>query len=62
MTEVISGSDFGRDAVQKARGVCERARTAMATKDQTSLVDINEQLMRTLNMFKGVVQKTRTGF
>ena len=49
------------DAVKKARGVCERARQAIATTDTSLLVDTTESLTRTLNMFKGVVSKTRTG-
>ena len=61
VSEIISGSDFGQDAVKKARGVCERARTAIASKDTATLIDTTEALTRTLNMFKGVVSKTRTG-
>jgi molecular chaperone DnaK len=61
VSEIISGSDFGQDAVKKARSVCERARHAIAQKDTTTLVDTTEALTRTLNMFKGVVSKTRTG-
>ncbi|RMH43561.1 MAG: molecular chaperone DnaK [Deltaproteobacteria bacterium] len=61
VTEIISGSEFGQDAVRKARGVCERARQAIAAKDTATLVDTTEALTRTLNMFKGVVSKTRAG-
>jgi molecular chaperone DnaK len=61
VTEIISGSDFGQDAVKKARGVCERARQAIAAKDLPAVVESSEALTRTLNMFKGVVSKTRTG-
>jgi molecular chaperone DnaK len=59
VSEIISGSDFGQDAVKKARGVVERARTAIANRDLTSLTDATEALTRTLNMFRGVVSKTR---
>ncbi len=59
VSEIISGSDFGQDAVRKARGVCERARAAIAAKDQKQLVETTEALSRTLNMFKGVVSKTQ---
>jgi molecular chaperone DnaK len=59
VSEIISGSDFGQDAVKKARGVVERARTAIANKDLTGLTDATEALTRTLNMFRGVVSKTR---
>jgi molecular chaperone DnaK len=60
VTSIISGSDFGQDAVKKARGVCERARKAIAARDSAQLRETNEALNRTLNMFKGVVSKTRT--
>ena len=61
VSEIISGSDFGQDAVKKARGVCERARQAINTRDTSQLIEANEALTRTLNMFKGVVSKTRAG-
>ena len=61
VSEIISGSDFGRDAVQKARTVCEKARQAITAKDMAAVVDSSEALTRTLNMFKGVVSKTRIG-
>jgi molecular chaperone DnaK len=61
VSEIISGSDFGQDAVKKARSVCEKARHAIAAKEIVPLVESTEALGRTLNMFKGVVSKTRTG-
>src|SRR6266545_253698 len=61
VTEIISGSDFGQDAVKKARGVCDRARQSIAAKDMRQLQDASESLTRTLNMFRGVVSKTRVG-
>jgi molecular chaperone DnaK len=57
----ITGSDFGADAVKKARGVIERAQRAIEAKDVQAIGDSSEALTRTLNMFKGVVQKTRVG-
>jgi molecular chaperone DnaK len=61
VTEIISGSDFGQDAVKKARGVCDRARAAIQAKDVAAVQESTEALTRTLNMFKGVVSKTRAG-
>jgi molecular chaperone DnaK len=61
VSEIISGSDFGQDAIKKARGVCDRARQAIAAKDLRQLQDSSESLTRTLNMFRGVVSKTRVG-
>ena len=58
---IISGSEFGQDAIKKARAVCEKARQAIAVKDLRTLQEATESLGRTLNMFKGVVSKTRAG-
>jgi molecular chaperone DnaK len=59
VSEIISGSEFGQDAVKKARTVCERARQAISAKDLPAILEATEALTRTLNMFKGVVSKTR---
>jgi molecular chaperone DnaK len=59
VTDIIAGSDFGQDAVKKARAVVERTRQAIAAKDLTTLTEATEALNRTLNMFRGVVSKTR---
>jgi molecular chaperone DnaK len=45
--------------VKKARAVVERTRQAIAAKDLTTLTEATEALNRTLNMFRGVVSKTR---
>ena len=57
----INGSDFGQDAVKKARGVIERAHRAVEAKDLQAIDDASEALTRTLNMFRGVVHKARVG-
>jgi molecular chaperone DnaK len=59
--QAIAGSDFGQDAVKKARSVIDRARQGIQGRDQQAVSDSNEALTRTLNMFKGVVAKTRVG-
>ena len=59
VSDAIAGSDFGQDAVKKARAVVERTRLAIGAKDLTALADATEALNRTLNMFRGVVSKTR---
>ena len=61
VTEIIAGSDFGQDAVKKARVVIERTKGALASRDLTGLTEATEALTRTLNMFRGVVSKTRGG-
>jgi molecular chaperone DnaK len=59
--QAIAGSDFGQDAVKKARSVIDRARQGIQGKDLQAVNDSAEALTRTLNMFKGVVAKTRVG-
>jgi molecular chaperone DnaK len=59
VTDIISGSEFGQDAVKKARSVCDRTRQAIAAKDARQLAEAAEALGRTLNMFRGVVSKTK---
>ena len=59
VTDIIAGSDFGQDAVKKARAVVDRTRQAIVAKDLTTLTEATEALNRTLNMFRGVVSKTR---
>ena len=59
--EVIAGSDFGQDAMRKAKAVVERARGAIELKELQGIQDSIEALTRTSNMFKGVVSKTRLG-
>jgi len=59
--QAIAGSDFGQDAVKKARSVIDRARQGIQSRDQQAVGDSTEALTRTLNMFKGVVAKTRVG-
>ena len=41
-----------------ARSVVERVRASIAAKDLAGLTDATEALSRTLNMFRGVVNKT----
>jgi molecular chaperone DnaK len=54
---VVAGSDFGRDAIEKARVVVDRARTLMEKGDVSGLKEQNDALARTQRMFKGVVGK-----
>src|SRR5690349_3437952 len=55
---VVAGSDFGRDAIDKARGVVARARSLIEAGDAVQLKDQLDALARTQRMFKGVVGKT----
>ncbi len=55
--QVVAGSDFGRDAIDKARSVVDRARDLIQAGDATGLKEQVEALARTQRMFKGVVGK-----
>ncbi len=59
VAEIISGSEFGQDAMKKAKAVIERARQAINTKDIPVIIESADALTRTLNMFKGVVSKAK---
>ena len=55
---VVAGSDFGRDAIDKARAVVARARSLMERGDVAGLKEQIDALARTQRMFKGVVGKS----
>jgi molecular chaperone DnaK len=50
----LAKSKFGKDAVQKADAVIARARAAVDAQDLTQLNSAQEQLERTLQLFKGL--------
>ena len=50
----LQKSRFGKDAVRKAEGVMARARAAIEAGDLHQLAAIEEQLDRTLQLFKGL--------
>ena len=58
VSAIISESEFGQDALKKAKVVCEKTREAISTKNAQQLLESTESLSRTLNMFRGVVSKT----
>ena len=55
---IVAGSDFGRDAIDKAKGVVDNARTLLERGDIAGLQGELESLGRTQRMFKGVVGKS----
>ena len=57
VAKVVGGSDYGRDALEKAHGVIERTRIALDRRDTAAIKEQVDALSRTLRMFKGVVQK-----
>ncbi len=54
---VVGASDFGRDALAKARSVVERARQAVQRKDTLAVREQVDMLERTIRMFRGVVSR-----
>jgi molecular chaperone DnaK len=54
---IVAASDFGRDAIGKARSIVDRARQAIAKKDLAAVREQMESLARTHRMFKGVVAR-----
>ncbi|HEX7600302.1 MAG TPA: Hsp70 family protein, partial [Polyangiaceae bacterium] len=57
--QIVASSDFGRDAIDKARAIIAKAKQAMDRKDAAALKEQLEGLSRTHRMFKGVVAKTQ---
>jgi molecular chaperone DnaK len=56
--QIVASSDFGRDAIEKARAIVQRARQAIGKKDVAAIKEQIDGLTRTHRMFKGVVAKT----
>jgi molecular chaperone DnaK len=56
--QIVASSDFGRDAIEKARGIVAKTRTAIARRDAAAVKAELDGLARTHRMFKGVVAKT----
>jgi molecular chaperone DnaK len=56
--QVVASSDFGKDAIGKARTVLDNARAAIKRQDVGAVREQIEGLSRTQRMFRGVVAKT----
>jgi molecular chaperone DnaK len=56
---VVAASDFGREAVNKARRILKDAKEAIESRDLNGIKAQIEALSRTHRMFKGVVTKTQ---
>jgi molecular chaperone DnaK len=56
--QVVASSDFGKDAIGKARSVLDNARAAIKRQDVGAMREQIEGLTRTQRMFRGVVAKT----
>ena len=55
----VGPSDFGREALGKARKAVEATRTAIGRKDTSAVKSQVEQLHRTQRMFRGVVTRVQ---
>jgi hypothetical protein len=60
VARVVAGSDYGRDALEKAQGVIERTRAAWSAARRRRCASRSTR-SRTLRMFKGVVGKSTDG-
>jgi molecular chaperone DnaK len=56
--QIVASSDFGRDAIEKAKGIVGKARQAVSRRDMPAMKEQVEGLSRTHRMFKGVVSRT----
>lgn len=56
---IVASSDFGRDAISKARSVLDKSVQAIERKDTDLVKEQVEGLARTQRMFKGVVSRTQ---
>ncbi len=54
---VVASSDFGREAIGKARSILEKTRDAIAKRESAVVKEQMEALARTHRMFKGVVSR-----
>ncbi len=59
VTEALARSRFGKDAVEKAVGVIKRVKQAVAARDGAQLEASEEQLDRTLQLFKSLAAGAR---
>ena len=57
--EVLSGTPFGQDSLDNVRLILDDAGAAVERRDASALEQVSEPLVRTLNMFHGVVDSAR---
>ncbi len=57
--QIVASSDFGREAVNKARRILKETKQAIDSRDVAAVKAQLESLARTQRMFKGVVTKTQ---
>jgi molecular chaperone DnaK len=57
---MLTGTPFGEDSLDNVRLILDDARMAVERRDAGGLEQVAEPLMRTLNMFRGVVDSGRS--
>jgi molecular chaperone DnaK len=57
--EILAGTPFGEDSLDNVRLILDDARMAVERRDAGGLEQVAEPLLRTLNMFRGVVDSGR---
>ena len=55
---MVEGSEFGKEALGKARDLISRAQEAIAAQDVAQLNEAIDTLKRTQKMFKGVLARS----
>jgi molecular chaperone DnaK len=55
--EFTAGSDFGSDVLAKAEGVLRQAKVATDRSDLAELTACQEQVNRTMSLFRGLIQR-----
>jgi molecular chaperone DnaK len=58
VSAALAQSKFGKDAVHKALALVQKARAAISARDVAQLGELQEQLDRTLQLFKGLASGT----
>ncbi len=57
--DALMGTPFGQDSLDNVRLILDDARNAVQRRDASALEQVAEPLMRTLNMFRGVVDSAQ---
>ena len=57
--EILSGTPFGQDSLDNVRLILDDARVAVERRDAGGLEQVSDPLLRTLNMFRSVVDSGR---
>jgi hypothetical protein len=58
--DVLMGTPFGEDSLDHVRLLLDDARGAVERRDATALAHVTEPLIRTLYMFRGVVDSAQS--